>query len=132
MDTRTPQERAYDALRDGSAYLRRPATLVDATTDYINCTMTEQAFDHLPDGTTIYGDIENVPKPGSRSPTVHADIGAFGLCADSHGHISGNAFGQVIEFDGVTRQQMEALRVLLNSGAVERMFDAAERWAAGA
>jgi hypothetical protein len=147
IDTRTPQERRYDAERDGTLYIKpEPAedpnynpwddiipVLLDGTpAPYYPA---PQPFGQLTDGTPIMGGWNGVPGSGQfdRWGVVHAEPEGFSLCVDDSGHIalSNEGAEPAIDIDGATVAQIAALRAFLNTDAIEQMLTHAIAWGRG-
>ena len=147
IDLRTSAERRYDALKDGSAYVK-PALQDDPRADLP--LLPEEAailahmraglaldlpagvqFGQLADGTPIIGDFEPGGAAGQRSGVVSIDTPSWSLHADADGMIAGQNARESISFDTLTYQDVIELRALVASDTFERLYAAAVAWERG-
>ena len=147
IDLRTSAERRYDALKDGSAYVK-PALQDDPRADLP--LLPEEAailahmraglaldlpagvqFGTLADGTPILGDFEPGGAAGQRSGVVSIDTPSWSLHADADGMIAGQNARESISFDTLTYQDVIELRALVASDTFERLYAAAVAWERG-
>jgi hypothetical protein len=137
LDTRTPQEIAYDSLKDGSAYFKPQPAAEDADydpwADIIDTLagVEHQPFGTLADGTPILGQF-NMRAP-KRWGVVHSRPAGWSFCVDDGGHISGSSVGEEpsIDIDGATVEQLRELAALVNAGVFDHLLAAAEAWGRG-
>ena len=147
IDLRTSAERRYDALKDGSAYVK-PALQDDPRADLP--LLPEEAailahmraglaldlpagvqFGQLADGTPIMGGFEPGGATGQRSGVVSIDTPSWSLHADADGMIAGQNARESISFDTLTYQDVIELRALVASDTFERLYTAAVAWERG-
>lgn len=143
IDTRTPQERAYDELMSGRIYVKPTALPADDDPNDIISILEAvesrgepepQPCEVLADGTVIYGDFDGTPGAGyHRAGYVHISTDQWYFSVDGS-TISGGSQERdpIFYVEGGTLAQFQQLRDFLNSGALEQMQAAADRWAAGA
>ena len=144
IDTRTPAEIRYDALKDGSAYVK-PAALQDnprvdlpllpeeaTILDHLWAGLAlelpaDVQFGQLADGTPMMGSFGG----GQRSGVVSIDTPNWSLHADADGMIAGQNARESIAFDTLTYQDVLDLRALVASDTFERLYAAAVAWERG-
>ena len=148
IDLRTSAERRYDALKDGSAYVKPAALQDDPRVDLPLLPEEATILDHLwaglalelpagvqfgqlADGTPIMGDFEPLGAAGQRSGVVSIDTPGWSLHADADGMIAGGNKRDTITLEELTYQDVIELRALVASDTFERLYAAAVAWERG-